>query len=151
MIYICVLEEKDRCLTFWGRVTHICVHKLIIVGWRHYPNQCWYIVNLTLRNKLQWNANQNSSIFIEENTFKNFVCKMLCILSRPQCVNSFKPTDVRCLDHHWFRQWPVSCLAPSHYLNQCWLDCHWGLKKQTLVKFESKCKLCPSKMQWRVC
>ena len=21
--------------------------------------------------------------------------------------------------HFWFRQWPVTCLMPSHYLNQC--------------------------------
>ena len=25
------------------------------------------------------------------------------------------------LGQHWFRQWPVACLAPSHYLNQCWI------------------------------
>ena len=32
--------------------------------------------------KLQWNLNQNSSIFIQENAFENVICKMAAILSR---------------------------------------------------------------------
>ena len=50
-------------LTHWGRVTHICISKLTIIGsdndllpcWcqSHYLNQCWNIVNWTL----QWNLN----------------------------------------------------------------------------------------------
>ena len=52
----------------------------------HYLNQCWDIVNWTLRNELQWNFNQNSYIFIQENAFENVVWKTVAILSRPQCV-----------------------------------------------------------------
>ena len=52
----------------------------------HYLNQCCDIVNWTLRNKLQWNFNWNSNIFIQENALENGVCKMVSILSRPQCV-----------------------------------------------------------------
>ena len=37
----------------------------------HYLNQCWNIVNLNLRNTLQWNRKQNLYIFIQENAFKN--------------------------------------------------------------------------------
>ena len=33
-------------------------------------NQCWNIVNWTLRNKLQWNLNRNSYVFIQENAFE---------------------------------------------------------------------------------
>ena len=53
----------------------------------HYQNQCWNIVNKTLRNKLQWNFNRNSNIFIQENAFESVVCEEAAILSRPQCVN----------------------------------------------------------------
>ena len=62
-------------LTHWGRETHICVSKLasIVSDWlvtwpapSHYLNQCWNIVNGTLRNKLQWNPKRNSYIFIQE-------------------------------------------------------------------------------------
>ena len=42
---------------------------------RHYLNQCWNIVNLTLRNKSQWNVNRNSFIFIQENAFEKKVCE----------------------------------------------------------------------------
>ena len=55
----------------------------------HYVNQCWNMVNGTLRNKLQWNINRNSCIFIQENSLENVVCEMVSILSRPQCVNAY--------------------------------------------------------------
>ena len=48
----------------------------------HYLNQCSNIVNLNLRNKLQWNLKQNSYIFIQENASENIVCRMAAILSR---------------------------------------------------------------------
>ena len=82
-------------LTHQGRVTHICVNKLTIIGSDNglspdrrqaYLNQCWIIVNWTLRNKLQWNLNRNSNIFIQENAFESVVCETAAILSRPQCV-----------------------------------------------------------------
>ena len=77
-------------------MTHICVGKLTIIGSdnglspgpSHYLNQCWNIVNSTLRNKLQWNFNRNSNIFIQENAFESVVCETAVILSRPQCVNA---------------------------------------------------------------
>ena len=52
----------------------------------HYLNQCWNIVNWTLRNKHHWNFNRNSNIFIKENA-EDLVCEMASILSQPQCVN----------------------------------------------------------------
>ena len=56
----------------------------------HYLIQCWNIVNRTLRNKLQWNLDQNLYIFIQVNAFENVVWKMAAILSRPQCVNQHR-------------------------------------------------------------
>ena len=38
---------------------------------------CWNIVHWTLRNKLQWNWNLNSNIFIEENPTRCLVVEML--------------------------------------------------------------------------
>ena len=92
-------DQVTRChmvLTHWGRVTHICVGNLTIIGSdnglspcppSHYLNQCWNIINWTLRNKLQWNFNPNANIFIQENPLENVVRKKAAILSRPQCVN----------------------------------------------------------------
>ena len=62
----------------------------------HCLNQCWYSVNYTLRNKLQWNLNRNSYIFIQENAFENVVSEMASILFRPQCVDELMLSS---LDH----------------------------------------------------
>ena len=53
---------------------------------RHDQNQCWVIVNWTLWNKLQWNFNQNTKLFINENASKNIVCEMADILSKGRWV-----------------------------------------------------------------
>ena len=78
--------------------------KNMIVTWSatsHYLNQCWNIVNWTPRNKLQWNFNRNSYIFIQENPFENVVWKMAAMLSRSQCVkmNSTKSRQGRVQMH----------------------------------------------------
>ena len=80
--------------THWGRMTHIFVSKLTTIGSdnglsprSHYPNQCRNIVNWILKNKLKWNFNQNSYIFIKKNAFENVCWKMAAILSPlPQWV-----------------------------------------------------------------
>ena len=62
----------------------------------HYLNQCSLIVHRTLRNKLQWNLNRNSKIFIEENAFESIVCEMVAILFRGRWVN------------HWLGHWSTA-------------------------------------------
>ena len=52
----------------------------------YYLNKCW-IFNGTLRNKLQWNFNQNTKLFIHENASENIACEMAAILSRGRWVN----------------------------------------------------------------
>ena len=63
---------------------------ILAVTWTvpsYYLKQCEIIVNWTMRNKVQWNQNQNSNIFIQENTLENVVSEMASILSRPQWVS----------------------------------------------------------------
>ena len=91
-------------LNYWGRVTHICISKLTIIGsdncwgwfrqwlvaWfasSHYLNQCWNIVNSKFRNKFQWNVKPISYIFFQWNTFENVVCEMAASLPQSQFVN----------------------------------------------------------------
>ena len=124
-------------LTHWGRVTHICVSKLTIIVsdnglaptrrqaiiWNNdgYLNQCWDFVNWTFGNKLQWNFNRNSHIFIQENPFENVVWKMASIFSRPQCVHTLWPGSLHMASDilvkiGWSNDlWPV---WSSQYLNQ---------------------------------
>ena len=65
----------------WGKILTFCIFWIrthtypghwgkCLVAWSapsHYLNQCWLIVNWTPGNKFQWNSNQNSFIFIQEN------------------------------------------------------------------------------------
>ena len=61
----------------------------------HYLNQCWVIVDWTLRNKLLWNFNQNTNTVIHTNASEIIVCEMAAILSRGIWVNNWP--------------WPSSC------------------------------------------
>ena len=82
------LDTHSECsaLTHWGRVTHICVGKLTIIGSDNglSPERRKAIIWTNAGILLHWNSNRNSSIFIEENAFENVVCEMLFISSRPQ-------------------------------------------------------------------
>ena len=87
-----------------------------LVAWSapsHYLNQCWNIVHWTLRNKLQWNVNRNSYIFIKKNPFENVDWKTAAILSRPQCVKPvIKSTETNSLKYKskYFNFLPTKCI-----------------------------------------
>ena len=71
----------------------------------HYLNQCWTIVNCTLRNKLQWNLDQNRKFFIHENAFEILVWETAAILSRGRWVNRpeiYNSVEVQHI--HWLRK-----------------------------------------------
>ena len=104
------VHSRNFYLTHWGRVTHKC-WLVACSAPSHYLNQCWNIVSLTLKNKLQWNVNRNSNIFIHENECENVVCEIAALLCRLHCVklavcssllwygsNQFYPMDV-CQGH----------------------------------------------------
>ena len=59
----------------WIKATLVQIMVVAYLAPSHYLNQCWVIVNWTLRNKLQWNFNQNTKFFIHENLSENVVCQ----------------------------------------------------------------------------
>ena len=73
----------------------------------HYLKQCWLIVNCTLRNKLWWNFNQNSNIFVDENAIENVICDFPNKLSRRQCFNDLFNN----------RHWTITCTYHREVLN----------------------------------
>ena len=79
-------------LTHWGRVTHICVGDLTIIGSDNgltpgqHQSTIWTNAGILLIRTLG-NLKRNSYTPIKENAFENVVWKMAAILSRPQCVN----------------------------------------------------------------
>ena len=99
-------------LTQWGRVTHICISKLNIIGSDNglspgrrqaiiWTNAGILLIRPLGINKLQWNL----YISIQENALENIVWKMAAILSRPQCVKTM-------ITYTW--------------LGRYW---HWGMNK----------------------
>ena len=75
------------------------------------------VVNLTTRNKLQWNINRNSYIFIHENAFECVVCEMAAIclgINVLTCNNSSTEGSLHT------RQWCSSMNAKTHL--RTWWD-----------------------------
>ena len=70
-----------------------------VFGNKPYLNQLWAIVNLKLRNKVEWNFDQNHKFLIHENVSGNVVCVMAAILSRGNelralYMHSFSKEDI---------------------------------------------------------
>ena len=103
-----------------GIVPHICISELGQHWFRwwlvacsapsQYLNQCWVTVNWTLRNKLQWNFNQTTKLFIHKNASENIVCEKAAILSRGDelislCMFASSPHQTPCYSvdrlPHW--------------------------------------------------
>ena len=102
MPHICVSEQGQHWFRLW------------LVAYSapsHYLNQCWIIVNWTLRNTLQWSFNQNTNIFIYGNASENIICKMADILSKGNELT---------MNQHRIGWWFVAKQAVSQYLNQWW-------------------------------
>ena len=98
-------------LTHLCSVTHICISELgqywlvASSALNHYLKQCCFIVNCTPGNKFQWNLNQNSVIFIQENAFEIVVC---------QNGGHFVQGQISWLAQWWGGcSWPGNCLAPA--------------------------------------
>ena len=86
MPHICVSESNQHWFRQW------------LVAYSapsHYLNQCWIVVNWSPRNKLQWNFNLNSKLFIHKNVSGNIVCEIAAILSRVRWVNLKNTTCIK--------------------------------------------------------
>ena len=88
----------------------------------HYLNRYWIIDRWTLRKRLQWYLNQNA-IFVQENWFRNFTCKMVIILSRPQYFDTKKlipePVD---RNNHSLKNGGFIC--GSSFVCEIFMQCH---------------------------
>ena len=111
----------------------------------HYLNQCWNIVNWTLRNQTSVKSQSESKHFHLRKCIWNVFWKMAAILSRPQYVNSsyrhhcfWWPEEQ---GHHepWFKPWfhfelfspcVITCshkgLSVIHYYTPAQWSC-WGV------------------------
>ena len=128
---------------------HICVSKLTIIGSDNglSPGRrqaiVWINAGILLIEPL---GTIFSEILIKIHTcsFKKMHLKMASISSRPQCVNSFWPTDA--IWWHWSGStlvYIMACclMASTHYLNLCWLM-NWS--GSTLVYVMACCLMAPT-------
>ena len=60
----------------------------------HYLNWCRVIANWTPGNKLQWNFDQDTKLFIHENASENVVWEMATILFRERWIHTRDPAAV---------------------------------------------------------
>ena len=67
---LCVSESGKR----WFRLRLVAY-----LAPYHYLNQCWVIVNWTLKNKVQWDSNQITKLFIHENASEDVICEMAAV------------------------------------------------------------------------
>ena len=97
----------------------------------HSLNQCYVVVNWTLRNKHQWNFNQIIKLFIHENASENIVCKMAAIFPRgrwyakaasPHCkdykLTCNRDTSIQTLQWHHMN---IMCNSDHQQIN-CWFN-----------------------------
>ena len=98
-----VHDHHLNTLTAYGRVG---------ANASHYLDQCWNIYNSTLRDRLRWNCNRNSYIFIQENAFETVFCEMATILSRPQYVNAHTQYHISRNNTLWIRGCVFVCMLP---------------------------------------
>ena len=86
--------ENGHCIwqvvTYWGRVTHICVVNLTIIGSDNGLAPCrgqtiiWTNIGILLIGPLGTyllNFNRNSIIFVHENALKSAVCEMAAVIN----------------------------------------------------------------------
>ena len=64
----------------------------------HYINQCWVIVNWTLKNKLQWNFYQNKNVFFTEIHLKISLAKWRPFLVKGRWGKCFMLIEIWALD-----------------------------------------------------
>ena len=93
-----LLMSRCHALTHWGRVTHICVRKLTIIGSDNglSPGRrqaiIWTNDRILLMRPLGTNFSEifirNSNIFIHENALENVVCQMASICLGVNVLNS---------------------------------------------------------------
>ena len=81
-----------RCLTHWGRVTHLCINKLNIIGSANGLSPGWHQVifwtnaGILSTEPLGTNFSEMFTFHLKK-TCENAVCEMMTILSRAHVLS----------------------------------------------------------------
>ena len=85
-----------------------------LFGAKPLPEPCWLIVNWNLRNKFQWNSNQNTKLFIHENAHECVVCQIGSHFVQGGMITCFAADVFKCIDCN---PYPLFQLTQSRYDN----------------------------------
>ena len=152
-------------LTHWGRVTHICVVKLAIIGSDNclLPGRCQAII-WTNAGILLIGPFSEILCGIQISSFKKMHLKILSAKWHPFClclnvlklINSLAAVicdynfiSLRTSDailrmelvRDWARYCLVACLLPSRYLNLCRVIVNWNLLNKFQLNFNPKTQI----------
>ena len=138
-------------LTHWGRVTHICVSKLTIIGLDNglSPGRrqaiIWTNAGILLIGPLGTNFNE---ILIGNQTFsfKKMHMKMSSAKWRPFCLGLNVLTHlVLGFKIHWsvclWVQLTMSLFGGNHYLNQYWVVVNWTFRNTLQRNFNQNTEI----------
>ena len=121
------------CATYMHQWIGLALVQIMVVAYSapsHHLNQCWVIVNWTLRNKLQWNFNQNIKLSIHENASEYIICEKAAILSRGRWVNEANDLSTHSTETVAWIQWNVMNYLCHfiHYLQRaCMQNWSWNV------------------------
>ena len=159
MIALTLQRKTVFILTHWGRVTHICVGYLTIIGSDNglSPDRrqaiTWTNAGILLFRPFETNFSEIlikiRNIFIQGNALENFVCETAGILSRPQCVK-MDPGCSLSQAPTWCGPWLTLCQmlwsassssaqqsSPSLFVSLCSTN---SCNQSYLVAWLSRCK-----------
>ena len=63
------------------------IESALVIGDKPFSKPLLSYCEMDFRNKLRWDSNQNTNLFVHENIFKNAFCKMAVLMSRGRWVN----------------------------------------------------------------
>ena len=137
----------------WGRVTHLCGSKIIIIGSKTCLSSgrrraiIWTNAGILLIRSLGIHFSEiqsKSIIFIQDNAFENAVCQMAFVYSQPQCVkmevmyqlntyNSiivllFVPSNIQ-------KDWVIWCISTPIQISQHAVTVVWATYSYVLLCF----------------
>ena len=115
-------------------------------------NQCSLIVNWSLRNKLRWNFNQNTKLFVHKNASEKIVCEMVAILFRRRWVKMLHLCR-ESNDDQWIQQvdslhkWSVMCF---HVMTYSWRNWQISYPKLDIMQIMFHCEMQFNSNNWLV-
>ena len=84
----------------------------------HYLNQCWFIVNWTRRNKLQWKFNQNTKLSFTKKHMKISSAKWLPFCPRgDELIHLLNTMTIDGTDMYMYMYICVSEMGSQHWFN----------------------------------